>query len=472
MWRDYINAAELSEVLTLLDSRKEKARLVAGATDLLLEMERGVRQNIETLVDVSRIPGMDQITLDDQGWIHLGPMVTHNHVVSSSLLHDQALPLVQAAWQVGSPQIRNRGTIVGNLVTASPANDTITPLMAMNAELTLQSINGQRRVTLSDFYTGVRKTILQANEMITDICFRALQTNHIGSFLKVALRQAQAISVVNAAVIFEIENDRILSAHITLGAVAPTIIHAPMAEQFLKEKLIDRDVFKKAALIASQESRPINDLRGSALYRTEMVRVACHRAFEQAAGLRAGITVPKDPVLLWGKNQASTPVTGSKFDSRQPIKTSINGQSYTFNTGHHKTLLHLLRDEGLLTGSKEGCGEGECGACTIYLDGKAVMGCLVPAPRAHQAKIVTIEGLARGNQLHPLQQSFIDAGAVQCGFCTPGLIMSGAKLLEEKPRPRQTEIRQAITGNLCRCTGYYKIIQAIENTADMEVQNG
>jgi carbon-monoxide dehydrogenase medium subunit len=194
-----------------------------------------------------------------------------------------------------------------------------------------------------------------------------------------------------------------------------------------------------------------------------MLGVIAKRALKS---LKNGVdksAVPSQPILLMGKDPNVEPI-GVPWDGRE-IHTWINGVEYRKTSGLHKTLLDFIREEISLTGTKEGCGEGECGACTIYLDGRAVMSCLVPAPRAHGAHIVTIEGLSRGDELHPVQEAFVQYGAIQCGFCTPGFVMSAAKLLEECESPTQNQIKQAITGNLCRCTGYYKIIEAIEKAS-------
>ncbi len=471
MWKEYINASSIDEALHVLADKRESCRIVAGATDLILEIERGIRRDIHTLIDITRVPGLDQITLDEDNVIHLGAMVTHNHCVASRLIRERAYPLAKAAWEVGAPQIRNRGTVAGNLITASPANDTITPLMALDAWVELRSQRGSRRVALSDFYIGVRNTVMEADEILVDIAFPALEPSQRGTFVKLALRRAQAISIVNVAIILEIDDSlvgsspAVRSASITLGAVAPTIIHAEEAEAFLRGKVLTDDVITNVGRLAMEASRPIDDIRGSADYRREMVRVCTMRGINALVGKREQVKIPENAVLLSGKQQeASRPVLTSSFPN-SPIETRINGKKFVFDNGYGKTLLRLLREEGGLTGTKEGCAEGECGACTVFLDGKAVMACLVPAPRAHGAEILTVEGLADDGKLNPVQQAFVENGAVQCGYCTPGFLMSGTMLLEEIENPNRDEIEQAITGNLCRCTGYYKIVQAIEKAS-------
>jgi carbon-monoxide dehydrogenase medium subunit len=472
MWKEYINATTIDEVLQALSEKGESARVVAGATDLILEIERGVRKGIHTLIDVTRIPKLDHITIDEDNVIHLGPLVTHNHCVESRLIRARAYALARAAWEVGAPQIRNRGTIAGNLITASPANDTITPLMALDASVTLQSVRGARTVALKDFYKGVRRTVMQPDEMLVDISFPALPTTARGTFIKLALRRAQAISIIDVAVVLDtstslsagVEAVSIKSAAIALGAVAPTIIRAPEAESYLVGKPLTDEVFEEAARLTMISCKPIDDIRGSAAYRSEMVRVCTLRGLKLVRDGREHTGMPVEPILLWGEaNQEG--IKQKHLSPSAPIETTINGKKHTFTSGHEKTLLRLLREDANLVGTKEGCAEGECGACTVFLDGKAVMACLVPAPRAHGAEIITVEGLASDGHLHPVQDAFVEHGAVQCGYCTPGFLMSAAKLLEEKSNPTRNEIEQAITGNLCRCTGYYKIVQAIDSAA-------
>jgi aerobic carbon-monoxide dehydrogenase small subunit len=146
----------------------------------------------------------------------------------------------------------------------------------------------------------------------------------------------------------------------------------------------------------------------------------------------------------------------------QTIKFTLNGANIEVSVPPHWTLLRVLREKLGLTGTKEGCGIGECGACTVLSDGAPVHSCLILAPKVEGREIQTIEGLGTRESLHPLQQSFIEHGAVQCGFCTPGMLMSSKALLERNPHPTREEVKEAISGNLCRCTGYYQIIEAIE----------
>ncbi len=151
-----------------------------------------------------------------------------------------------------------------------------------------------------------------------------------------------------------------------------------------------------------------------------------------------------------------------KFEREIDIKVTVNGIAYRERVPAHMTLLQFVKERLFLTGTKEGCGMGECGACTVIMDGRTVNSCLVLAVEADRSKIRTIEGEAKSGRLTALQKAFIDYGGAQCGFCTSGMIMSGQSLLERNPRPSRKEVVEAIAGNLCRCTGYEPIIQAIE----------
>jgi carbon-monoxide dehydrogenase medium subunit len=465
LWKHYHTVSSISEALQLLNEHAPNARLVAGGTDIIIELERGQRPGIDTLIDISRVPHLSDIRLDGET-IRLGALVTHNQVVGSALIQERAFPLAQAAWEVGAPQIRNRGTIAGNLITASPANDTITPLWALNASVTLASVRGERTVPLREFYTGVRRNVMQPDEMLIEISVPAMAANERGMFIKLGLRRAQAISVVNIAVVLGFDGDTISKAAITFGCVAPTIISAPDAEAYLVGKTLTEATIAEAGKLAVKAARPIDDIRSSGEYRSAMIRVLTNRALIALQKGAERSNWPSDPAMLWGDGQIGQAAT-VRDQETQPIQTTINGKYVSLNSGQEKTLLRWLREDAHMPGTKEGCAEGECGACTVFLDGQAVMACMVPAPRAHGATITTVEGLAHEGTLHPIQRAFVEAGAVQCGYCTPGFLMAGAKLLEEHPQPTKEQIEQSITGNLCRCTGYYKIVDAFEKASQI-----
>ncbi len=469
MWDKYYTVTSLDEALAILDQEKEKARIIAGGTDLVLELKQGVRKGISSLIDISRIPEITQINEDKDGFIHLGPGVTHNHCVASEIIRNYAFPLLQACYGVGTPQIRNIATVAGNLATASPANDTIVPLIAMDTEIVLASKGKTRTIKLVDFYTGVRSTVLRPNEMITDIKFKKLTDKQKGVFKRYILREIHSISVVNTSIIVILQNKTIESASLSLGCVAKTVFKVKEAESFLVGKELNEENIKMAAEIAQKTAKPINDIRASDKYRLRLVKLLVTAGLTEIYLGEEKKDFPAVPVLLWGKKQYSPKKLASLkiHETGTEIQTKINNRDYSFTTNQKGLLIDVIRESAGLTGTKLGCGEGECGACTVLMDGISVLSCLIPAPRAQDAEITTIEGVSKPDKLHPVQQAYIDEGAIQCGYCTPGFVMSSIQLLDEISNPSIQQIKEGLAGNLCRCTGYYRIIAAVEKAAKM-----
>jgi carbon-monoxide dehydrogenase medium subunit len=504
MWQTFLQPTSLDEALALAEAYGTQARLIAGGTDILVELQRGVKPT-RTLIDLSAVPQLRYVELDGP-WLRIGALTTHNDILKSPLSWQYALPLAQACQEVGAPQIRARATVAGNLLTASPANDTIPPLLALNAELVLISAAGERVLPLRQFYHGVRRTDLQPGELLREIRVPALTGNSRGLFLKLGLRRAQAISVVNVALVLTFADDLVREARVTLGCVAPTVKRASHVEEFLIDKDLRPELCRQAARLVAEDCAPIDDVRASAAYRLLALTNLLAHGLERLAGPVSAQPIPTPVLLETAQVRPARSVAPLAALPDEGIQVTINGQERQFRSVRQKTLLNLLREDAGLTGCKEGCAEGECGACTVWLNGRAVMSCLVPAAQAHGALVTTIEyqsphasarhavdqgggrevasspalpavgeqsllsesdtssagtQAGEGLYLQALQQAFIDCAAVQCGFCIPGMLMAGAKLLEEHPHPSLDQMKSALSGNLCRCTGYRKILDAL-----------
>ncbi|HEV8638411.1 MAG TPA: FAD binding domain-containing protein [Chloroflexota bacterium] len=486
MWRRYVRPGGLPELLDVLAERGSEARLVAGGTDVVVELARAPRPDT-TLIDLTALGELKYVREED-GWVRLGALATHNDVLASALCRERAWPLVQACREVGAPQIRTRATVAGNLVTASPANDTIAPLLALDAEVALLSRAGERVVPLGAFYTGFRRTVLRPDELLREIRFRPMGPDQCGVFVKLGLRRAQAISVIDFALVLTIEPERVgragpgsvREARIALGCLAPTVVRAEKTEAFLRGRRLDQETCRRAGEVAREDAAPISDVRGSAEYRLATLDGLLADALGRLArgepddgpptvlletdgGTRSPHPRGPHPSPLPARKRApgeGTPEgVSTGAGSLSAVEVVVNGRRRALSAG--RTLLDALREDAGLTGTKEGCAEGECGACTVWLNGQAVMACLTPAGQADGARVTTIEGLAGPGRLHRLQEAFVRHGAVQCGYCIPGFVMAGAKLLEEHPRPELAQVRVALSGNVCRCTGYRKILDAV-----------
>ena len=251
------------------------------------------------------------------------------------------------------------------------------------------------------------------------------------------------IAVVGAGVSVTLDPGGVCTdARVVLGAVAPTAVLVADAAAALIGRTLDQTALAGLDDAARRACKPIDDKRGTIEYRTKVAGVMARRAATSPTSAQA-----------------------ESVDEQASRITTINGEPTEFLCEPQLTLLDVLRDELHLTGSKEGCSSGDCGACSVTVDGRLVCSCLMLAVEAEGRAIETIEGMAHGHDLHPLQRKFLEHAALQCGFCTPGLLIAAKALLDRNPNPTEIEARYWLAGNLCRCTGYDKIIRAVLDAA-------
>lgn len=288
LYKRYLRAQSLAEAVEMLKHAEGgRARLLAGGTDLMLQLHERIL-SADTVIDISRVPELCGVWVED-GEICIGAATTFAEIARSSLVHQHASLLAQAARQIGAAQIQNMATIGGNIGNASPAADALPCLYALEAQVVVCGLNGERRIPIEDFQLGYRKLDLLPGELIRTIRFRIPQDGTRTAFYKYGLRKSQAIAVVNAAAVLHLRDGQIDFARIALGAVAPTTIRSRRAEAALIGQPPTEDTFHRAGDAARSDASPISDVRGSAAFRRYLIAVSVIKAL-RAACLELQIT--------------------------------------------------------------------------------------------------------------------------------------------------------------------------------------
>ena len=274
---EYFEPRSLGEACALLARYQGRAQPLAGGTDLLVELKEQLRR-ADCVINIKKIPGIGQLSFDARDGLRIGALVTAREIEVNPTVIENYRSLVQAARELGSIQVRNRATIIGNVCRASPSADTLPPLIADGAVATIQGGNGTRQVPLENFFTGPGKTVLKPDELVTGIRVPAPAPRTGKVYLKHGRRKAMELATVGVAVTLTLEGE----TRIVLGAVAPTPIRATKAEALLRGKKLDANLIEQAAQAALEESRPISNVRASAEYRRDMVAVLTRRALQRA----------------------------------------------------------------------------------------------------------------------------------------------------------------------------------------------
>jgi aerobic carbon-monoxide dehydrogenase medium subunit len=412
---EYHRPGSLEETLDLLGSLGEEAKVLAGGQSLIPILKLRLASPAH-LVDVNRIPGLDGIEERD-GALRIGALVRHNALVASDVIARGYPTIAAAAPQIADPIVRNLGTIGGSLSHADPAGDLGSVMLALGASVVLRSKGGEREVRVSDFLMDAFTSDVRPGELLTEVRVPTPPARSGGAYLKLE-RKVGDFATVGVAVALTLSNGSIGRAGLALTGVGLRNIEAPAPSPTSADPPSTSGTSSTCSFAAGSPAR------------------SSRRGPEEAT---------------------------------MQITVTVNGVEHTADVEPRMLLVHLIREQFELTGTHIGCDTTSCGACTVLLDGQPVKSCTVFGVQADGRDVMTVEGMMSDGALHPIQAAFKEEHGLQCGFCTPAMMLVAKALLDRNPDPSDEDVRWAISGNICRCTGYMNIVKAIRAAAGASV---
>ena len=478
---DYVRPATVGEAVAALAEAGDDAKVLAGGQSLVpvLAMRLG-RPTL--LVDINAVEGLDDLSLADDT-LHVGATVRQRRVE-----HDPAaaaVPLLAMAlpW-IGHRELRSRGTVCGSLAHADPAAELPAVAACLNATLEIAAPSGPRTVDARDFFLAPLTTVLAPDELLLAAHFPAATPGDGFAFAELSRRHGDYALTGIAVHVRHMPSGEVQEAVLAAFAISsrPVVIDitnhltAALADAGSGEPAADlvRALTTPMSAVADELVDTSGDMHASTAYRR---RLFTHLAARELANahLRAKADPVREPTGVRsspGGSRTSSAARTSSAPARKCLASqgavtemTVNGKQVTVTAPPRMTLADALRDRLGLTGTHIGCEHGICGMCTVLVDGQAARSCLLFACQLDGAEVLTVEGLGRPGELHPLQQAFGRHHALQCGFCTPGFLLSAYDLLRHRPEVRQDELAAELSGVLCRCTGYRNILSAVAEVA-------
>jgi carbon-monoxide dehydrogenase medium subunit len=477
---DYYDPRTLDEALALLREHGDDGKILAGGQSLLPLLNMRLAHP-RVLIDINRIAELDYVHATN-GEVRIGAAARQRTVEHADAARRVPL-LADAIRCVGHPQIRNRGTVCGSLAHADPAAELPGVAVALGATFVVRSATGERMLSPGEFFVHYLTTSLKADEMLVEVRFPISPEGWGWAFEEVSNRHGDyALCGVAAGV--RVEDSRILDARLAYVGAGPVPVRLIEAERVAASGADVEEGARAAAAEAESRLEPDADIHASSEFRRHLAGVLTQRALRRA--YERAVVGGKWSVARESEDRSPKAVGGPGAGGRgqgpggreetktlaqlggepaREIQIRVNGVDHTLLVPVRKTLADALREDLRLTGTHLGCEHGVCGACTVLLGGEPVRSCLLLAVQTDGGEVLTVEGLGSPERLHPVQQAFWEHHGLQCGFCTPGFLITLVAFLRENPSPTRDEIREAISGNLCRCTGYVNIVNAVEHAA-------